>query len=83
MDFLDRDYNPKAPAPPPQAPPSQQFLISPITGEKIPADKIEEHMRYGQWEEREGGRERGREGGRKVREAGMFLSARIEWHIVF
>jgi len=46
-----RDYNPKA---------SQtgtgggtttgqdQFLISPITGEKIPAEKMQQHMRYGQ-----------------------------------
>ncbi len=24
-----------------------KFLISPITGEKIPADKIQEHMRIG------------------------------------
>ena len=28
-----------------QAP--DQFLISPITGEKIPVDKIQEHMRIG------------------------------------
>ncbi len=42
-------YNPKMSRPPvPQAPPTQQFLISPITGEKIPADKMQEHMRYGE-----------------------------------
>ncbi len=42
-------YNPKVSRPPvPQAPPTQQFLISPITGEKIPADKMQEHMRYGE-----------------------------------
>ena len=29
------------------APPSDQFLISPITGEKIPAEKMAEHMRIG------------------------------------
>ena len=27
---------------------SDQFLISPITGEKIPVDKIQEHMRIGE-----------------------------------
>ena len=27
---------------------SGNFLISPITGEKIPAEKMQEHMRYGQ-----------------------------------
>ena len=26
---------------------SGNFLISPITGEKIPAEKMQEHMRYG------------------------------------
>ena len=31
-----------------QAPAPDQFLISPITGEKIPADKIQEHMRIGE-----------------------------------
>lgn len=44
-----RDYNPKAPQTQQggQAE-SAQFLISPITGEKIPAEKMEEHMRYGE-----------------------------------
>lgn len=42
-----RDYNPKSVAPPTQVAPPRQFLVSPITGEKIPADKIEEHMRFG------------------------------------
>lgn len=50
-------YNPKASQAPPTQPAQQQqrqqapsvnYLISPITGEKIPADKMEEHMRYGQ-----------------------------------
>ena len=46
--YRTRDYNPKTTGPPPsQAAPPQQFLVSPITGEKIPANKIEEHMRYG------------------------------------
>ena len=35
-----RDYNPKAAAPAKPTPATQQFLISPITGEKIPANKI-------------------------------------------
>jgi hypothetical protein len=26
-----------------------QFLVSPITGEKIPADKVQEHVRIGEW----------------------------------
>ena len=46
---IRRDYNPKVPQVPPpsqQTAPSQ-YLISPITGEKIPVDKIHEHMRYG------------------------------------
>lgn len=30
-------------------PAPDQFLISPITGEKIPADKIQEHMRIGKF----------------------------------
>lgn len=42
-------YNPKVARPAvSQAQPSKQFLISPITGEKIPADKMQEHMRYGE-----------------------------------
>ena len=28
-------------------PSTDQFLISPITGEKIPADKVPQHMRIG------------------------------------
>ena len=31
----------------PAQPATEQFLISPITGEKIPADKMQEHMRIG------------------------------------
>lgn len=42
-----RDYNPKSSAPHTPAVPPKQFLVSPITGEKIPADKVEEHMRFG------------------------------------
>lgn len=40
-----KDYNPKGTKV--QRPTSEQFLISPITGEKIPADKMQEHMRIG------------------------------------
>ena len=48
---IRRDYNPKAPPTPVVSMDQQpsgpgQFLISPITGEKIPAHKMEEHMRY-------------------------------------
>ena len=42
-----RDYNPKAAQATPTQTGSSQYLISPITGEKIPAEKMEEHMRYG------------------------------------
>ena len=53
---IRKDYNPKAfktpttqsnaqPAPLPKS--ADSWVISPITGEKIPADKLQEHMRYG------------------------------------
>ena len=29
------------------APAKEQFLISPITGERVPASKMADHMRYG------------------------------------
>ena len=46
---IRKDYNPKVARPPaPPTQPPQQFLISPITGEKIPAEKMQEHMRYGE-----------------------------------
>ncbi|XP_077977951.1 splicing factor 3A subunit 1-like [Glandiceps talaboti] len=42
---IRKDYDPKAPK---QAPlPPDKYLISPLTGEKIPADKMQEHMRIG------------------------------------
>ncbi|XP_064485090.1 splicing factor 3A subunit 1-like [Ornithodoros turicata] len=40
-----KDYNPKGTKT--QKASSEQYLISPITGEKIPADKMQEHMRIG------------------------------------
>lgn len=45
--LIRRDYNPKAPKPVEPVAAPDQFLVSPITGEKIPADKIQEHMRIG------------------------------------
>ncbi|XP_055948253.1 splicing factor 3A subunit 1-like [Argiope bruennichi] len=42
---IRKDYNPKVVKPAP--PVTEQFLISPITGERIPADKMQEHMRIG------------------------------------
>lgn len=52
---IRKDYNPKAakqqqatPSAPTAAPKTAEaWVISPITGEKIPADKLQEHMRYG------------------------------------
>ena len=39
-----RQYDPKQPRPP-AAPPADQYLISPLTQAKIPADKLQEHMK--------------------------------------
>ena len=46
--IVRKDYNPKA-APKPQArpPAPDEYLISPITGERSPASKVAEHMRIG------------------------------------
>ncbi|TRY62231.1 hypothetical protein DNTS_024370 [Danionella cerebrum] len=45
--IIRKDYDPKASKPLPPAAPSDEYLISPITGEKIPASKMQEHMRIG------------------------------------
>ncbi|RWS06912.1 splicing factor 3A subunit 1-like protein [Dinothrombium tinctorium] len=51
--LIRKDYNPKAnkaPQAQQQQTPSKSgeaWVISPITGEKIPAEKLQEHMRYG------------------------------------
>eukprot|EP00795_Rhopilema_esculentum_P012737 gene12737-3463_t len=44
---IRRDYDPKAPKPPPpsSAPPPDKYLISPLTGEKVPAEAMAEHMK--------------------------------------
>eukprot|EP00794_Sanderia_malayensis_P016898 gene16898-18604_t len=44
---IRRDYDPKAPKPPPpsSAPPSDKYLISPLTGEKVPAEAMAEHLK--------------------------------------
>ena len=43
-----RDYDPKSAQTAGTQPPGQnQFLISPITGEKIAAEKMQEHLRFG------------------------------------
>ncbi|XP_065902944.1 splicing factor 3A subunit 1-like [Dysidea avara] len=43
-----KNYDPKAPKPVAAAPiAKEQFLISPITGERVPASKMADHMRYG------------------------------------
>ena len=43
--IIRKDYDPKAPKV--VDPASGKFLVSPITGEQIPAEKIAEHMRIG------------------------------------
>lgn len=48
--LIKKDYDPKAKATPVVPAPGAKkdaWVISPITGEKIPADKLQEHMRYG------------------------------------
>ncbi|KAH8306328.1 hypothetical protein KR018_007827 [Drosophila ironensis] len=42
-----KKYDPKATQPKPAPTPTDEYLISPITGEKIPASKVSEHMRIG------------------------------------
>ena len=42
---IRRGYDPKAPKAAPAAVPSDKFLISPITGERVPADSMAEHMK--------------------------------------
>uniref|UniRef100_UPI00358F1148 splicing factor 3A subunit 1-like n=1 Tax=Myxine glutinosa TaxID=7769 RepID=UPI00358F1148 len=44
---IRKDYDPKASRPVVPAPPVDKFFVSPITGERIPAGKIQEHMRIG------------------------------------
>ncbi|XP_065840413.1 splicing factor 3A subunit 1-like isoform X2 [Oscarella lobularis] len=47
---IRRDYDPKAPKSKPVAPSApapDKFLVSPLTGERVPADKMAEHMRFG------------------------------------
>uniref|UniRef100_A0A672JPN5 Splicing factor 3A subunit 1 n=1 Tax=Salarias fasciatus TaxID=181472 RepID=A0A672JPN5_SALFA len=45
--IIRKDYDPKASKPPPSIAVPDEYLISPITGEKIPASKMQEHMRIG------------------------------------
>ncbi|CAG0922209.1 unnamed protein product [Notodromas monacha] len=46
--LIKKDYDPKAASKKPTAAPSgDQFLISPLTGERIPASSVAEHMRIG------------------------------------
>ncbi|KAG9354705.1 hypothetical protein JZ751_001418 [Albula glossodonta] len=45
--IIRKDYDPKASKPPAPVAAPDEYLISPITGEKIPASKMQEHMRIG------------------------------------
>uniref|UniRef100_A0A8C7YK44 Splicing factor 3a, subunit 1 n=1 Tax=Oryzias sinensis TaxID=183150 RepID=A0A8C7YK44_9TELE len=45
--IIRKDYDPKASKPMPSVAAPDEYLISPITGEKIPASKMQEHMRIG------------------------------------
>ena len=46
--LIRKDYNPKAKAASaaPTSASKDSWVVSPITGEKVPADKLQEHMRY-------------------------------------
>ncbi|KAH3810266.1 hypothetical protein DPMN_138656, partial [Dreissena polymorpha] len=44
--IIKKGYDPKARAVQ-QEPSDEQFLVSPITGEKIPVDKVQQHMKIG------------------------------------
>ncbi|KAK0395631.1 hypothetical protein QR680_001366 [Steinernema hermaphroditum] len=41
-----KDYDPKRDRPLPGKGPAEKWLISPLTDERIPADKLQEHVRY-------------------------------------
>lgn len=45
--IVKKGYNPKQAVKNIKTPTADEFLISPITGEKIPASKVQEHMRIG------------------------------------
>lgn len=45
--IVKKGYNPKQIVRAPVKAPPEEYLISPITGEKIPASKVQEHMRIG------------------------------------
>uniref|UniRef100_A0A8C9TD99 Splicing factor 3A subunit 1 n=1 Tax=Scleropages formosus TaxID=113540 RepID=A0A8C9TD99_SCLFO len=45
--IIRKDYDPKASKPQVPVAAADEYLISPITGEKIPASKMQEHMRIG------------------------------------
>jgi splicing factor 3A subunit 1 len=42
-----RKYDPKVAQATKKKPEPEEYLVSPITGEKIPASKVQEHMRIG------------------------------------
>ena len=42
-----RKYDPKIAQATKKKPEPEEYLVSPITGEKIPASKVQEHMRIG------------------------------------
>jgi splicing factor 3A subunit 1 len=42
-----RKYDPKMAQASKKKPDAEEYLVSPITGEKIPASKVQEHMRIG------------------------------------
>ncbi|KAI1289468.1 Splicing factor 3A subunit 1 [Halotydeus destructor] len=44
--LIRKDYDPKAKNQVQSIGPKDAWVVSPITGEKVPADKLQEHMRY-------------------------------------
>lgn len=45
--LIRKDYNPRTKSQQPPSKAAEAWVVSPITGEKIPAEKLQEHMRYG------------------------------------
>nr|XP_033811585.1 splicing factor 3A subunit 1 isoform X2 [Geotrypetes seraphini] len=77
-----KDYDPKASKPLQSAPAPDEYLVSPITGEKIPASKMQEHMRIGlldpRWLEQRDRSIRERQGDDEVYAPGLDIESSLK-----
>ncbi|XP_030074457.1 splicing factor 3A subunit 1 [Microcaecilia unicolor] len=80
--IVRKDYDPKASKPMPSAPAPDEYLVSPITGEKIPASKMQEHMRIGlldpRWLEQRDRSIRERQGDDEVYAPGLDIESSLK-----